>query len=52
MWRVRTFVRNVVPVPIVEGDFGFGRLTYEFFHVVGAEGSVAAEKDVGDDTGR
>lgn len=50
--RVRTFVRNVVPVPVVEGDFGFGRLTYELFHVVGAEGSVAAEKDVGDDTGR
>ena len=52
MRRVRTFVRNVVPVPIVEGDFGLGRLTHELFHVVGAERGVAAEKDIGDDTGR
>jgi hypothetical protein len=48
--RKRTFFRDVVPVAVVEGDLRFGRLAHELFHVVGAEGGVAAEKDVGDDT--
>jgi hypothetical protein len=44
-----TFFGDVVPIAVVEGDLGFGRLSYELFHVVRAEWGVSAEKHVGDD---
>jgi hypothetical protein len=37
----------VLPIPLVELDFGFCRFADKLFGVFGAEGGVAAEEDVG-----
>jgi hypothetical protein len=40
-----TFAGDVVPIPV---DLVFGRLSYEFFHVVRTAWGVSAEKHIGD----
>ena len=46
---MRTFGRDVPPVPLVELNLSCGRLADELLHVVGPEGRVSTEHDVCDD---
>ena len=47
---MRTFGRDVPPVPLVELNLSRGRLADELLHVIGPEGRVSAEHDVCDDS--
>lgn len=50
MWMAHTLFRYVLPVSVLELDIRFSRFSLEDLDVVRAEGSIAAEQDICDNT--
>ena len=46
-----TFVGYIATILLMEFDLGFRGLSDELLHIIGPEGRITTEHDVGDDSG-